>query len=158
MNLKARTWGGRRVRVLNDGRANSFRRFIIEKFGDAALRSGGGVLDIAGGKGELSFLFENLNGISSTCIEPRPLQLRSFVRRFTFGRNDCCYEDKLTDYVELYLFRDVPQEHTISEACHAVVRGRNAGDSARANVSFRGNRGGVEDGRFQAGLVGWKQY
>ena len=85
-NLKPRTWGGRRVRVLNDGRANSFRRFIIEKFGYEVLRSGSGVMDVAGGKGELTFLFENLNGIRSTCVEPRPLQLRSFVRRFTFGQ------------------------------------------------------------------------
>jgi len=80
-----RTWGGRRVAVRNDGRANEFRRFIVRNFGIENLSQGSGVLDIAGGKGELTFLLENLNGIKSTCIEPRSLKLRKFVRRFKFG-------------------------------------------------------------------------
>lgn len=80
-----RTWAGRRVAVRNDGRSNEFRRFIVRTYGLEKLSIGSGILDVAGGKGELSFLFENLNGINCTCIEPRSLRLRKFVRRFKYG-------------------------------------------------------------------------
>lgn len=50
-------------------------RFLIDTFGRDMLSKGSGVLDIAGGKGELSFELVNLNGIQATVVEPRPLQL-----------------------------------------------------------------------------------
>lgn len=39
------------------------------------MNQGSGVLDVAGGKGELSFELLNLNGINATVVEPRALQL-----------------------------------------------------------------------------------
>ena len=50
-------------------------RFLIDTFGREILNQGSGVLDIAGGKGELSFELLNLNGINATVVEPRALQL-----------------------------------------------------------------------------------
>lgn len=50
-------------------------RFLIDTFGRETLRNGSGVLDVAGGKGELSFELVNLNNIASTVVEPRALQL-----------------------------------------------------------------------------------
>ena len=50
-------------------------RFLIDTFGKEVLDHGSGVLDIAGGKGELSFELVNLNNIQATVVEPRPLQL-----------------------------------------------------------------------------------
>lgn len=50
-------------------------RFLIDTFGRELLHHGSGVLDIAGGKGELSFELVNLNNIQATVVEPRPLQL-----------------------------------------------------------------------------------
>lgn len=50
-------------------------RFLIDTFGRELLDRGSGVLDIAGGKGELSFELVNLNNIQATVVEPRPLQL-----------------------------------------------------------------------------------
>ncbi|KAA6423694.1 MAG: hypothetical protein FRX49_06265 [Trebouxia sp. A1-2] len=47
----------------------------MDTFGQEQLKKGSGVLDIAGGKGELSFELLNLNGIQATVVEPRPLQL-----------------------------------------------------------------------------------
>jgi len=35
------------------------------------LRRGSGALDVAGGKGELSFELVNLSGIPSTLVDPR---------------------------------------------------------------------------------------
>jgi hypothetical protein len=45
------------------------------------LGSGTGVLDIAGGKGELSFELANLTGVPTTVVDPRPLQLDRFSKR-----------------------------------------------------------------------------
>lgn len=50
-------------------------RFLIDTFGRELLNEGSGVLDVAGGKGELSFELVNLNGINATVVEPRALQL-----------------------------------------------------------------------------------
>jgi len=50
-------------------------RFLIDTFGRELLSSGSGVLDVAGGKGELSFELINLNAIPATVVEPRALQL-----------------------------------------------------------------------------------
>lgn len=50
-------------------------RFLINTFGRELLNEGSGVLDVAGGKGELSFELVNLNGINATVVEPRALQL-----------------------------------------------------------------------------------
>jgi cyclopropane fatty-acyl-phospholipid synthase-like methyltransferase len=47
----------------------------MDTFGQEQLKKGSGVLDIAGGKGELSFELLNLNGIQATVVEPRALQL-----------------------------------------------------------------------------------
>ncbi|DBB06504.1 TPA: hypothetical protein ACH3X1_012055 [Trebouxia sp. C0004] len=66
---------GRRNLVRNAFRAGVFRRFLMDTFGQEQLRKGSGVLDIAGGKGELSFELLNLNGIQATVVEPRALQL-----------------------------------------------------------------------------------
>ena len=50
-------------------------RFLIDTFGRELLKEGSGVLDVAGGKGELGFELLNLNGIKATVVEPRALQL-----------------------------------------------------------------------------------
>ena len=60
-------------------------RWLINVFGFEYLSSGSGILDVAGGKGELSFEFVNLNGITSTVFDPRPLEVNRFVRKLEFG-------------------------------------------------------------------------
>ena len=56
-------------------RTRRWCRFLIDTFGRELLSEGSGVLDVAGGKGELSFELLNLNGIKATVVEPRALQL-----------------------------------------------------------------------------------
>ncbi len=57
-------------------RANSPEcRFLLGTYGRDLLSSGSGVLDIAGGKGELAFELVNLNNIPATVVEPRALKL-----------------------------------------------------------------------------------
>jgi ubiquinone/menaquinone biosynthesis C-methylase UbiE len=57
-----------------------YDRFLLDTFGEVALRGGSGVLDVAGGKGELSFEFVNLHGMRSTVLDPRPLHLTKFEK------------------------------------------------------------------------------
>lgn len=88
------TWG--RKRIYNEGRASSLRRWLLNIFGINYLKSGSGVLDVAGGKGEVSFELLNLNGIISTVNDPRPLDLYRYKRKLEFGfyhRNEMleCY-------------------------------------------------------------------
>lgn len=48
------------------GRTGHFRRFLLSTFGAERLRRGTGVLDVAGGKGELAFELQNLHSVSCT--------------------------------------------------------------------------------------------
>jgi hypothetical protein len=68
----------------------------LNTFGLDYLKSGSGILDVAGGKGEVSFEIINLNGIQSTVFDPRPLDLYRYKRKLQFGyyhRNEMfeCY-------------------------------------------------------------------
>jgi hypothetical protein len=74
-----------RRRILNDGRAAALRRWVLSVFGDTYLRTGSGILDVAGGKGEVAFEFENLNGIPTCVVDPRALELHRFNRKLELG-------------------------------------------------------------------------
>lgn len=82
------TW--KRRRVYNEGRCSAVRRWLLNVLGRDYLLQGG-CLDIAGGKGEFSFEVMNLNGVTSTVFDPRPLDLYRYKRKLEFGffhRND----------------------------------------------------------------------
>ena len=44
--------------------------------------SAGPVLDVAGGQGALAFEMANLNGLSVTVVDPRPLDLKRLVYKW----------------------------------------------------------------------------
>ena len=52
-------------------------RFLLDTYGRELLSSGSGVLDIAGGKGELAFELVNLNNIRATVVNRAPSNLPS---------------------------------------------------------------------------------
>ena len=58
------------------GRVGVFRRFVVEEFGPAA------VVDVAGGKGELSFELENLHDVACVVVDPRAPMLDDVSQRF----------------------------------------------------------------------------
>ena len=74
-----------RKKVRNQFRVTHFRNWLIDTFGFDLLRSGSGVLDVAGGKGELSFELLNLSEVPATVCDPRPLQFKMYVRRLRLG-------------------------------------------------------------------------
>ncbi|KAG0300999.1 hypothetical protein BGZ98_008708 [Dissophora globulifera] len=53
-------------------RALYFAHWLIETFSRDFLNAGAGVLDIAGGRGDLSWELQTRQGIQSTIVEPRP--------------------------------------------------------------------------------------
>uniref|UniRef100_A0A7S1YJT2 C3H1-type domain-containing protein n=1 Tax=Sexangularia sp. CB-2014 TaxID=1486929 RepID=A0A7S1YJT2_9EUKA len=86
--LTATGWAAakRRGAVRNGSKSAEFRRFLLQTFGVELLQSGRGVLDVAGGKGELAFELVNLSGIPTTTIDPRPLnRLNQYARRALRG-------------------------------------------------------------------------
>eukprot|EP01012_Entosiphon_sulcatum_P040504 TRINITY_DN5415_c0_g1_i1.p1 TRINITY_DN5415_c0_g1~~TRINITY_DN5415_c0_g1_i1.p1 ORF type:complete len:383 (-),score=35.16 TRINITY_DN5415_c0_g1_i1:5-1153(-) len=85
---RARAWGGRRNRVHNAHRAAFFRRFLVSEFGLEMLCQGSGVLDVAGGKGELAFQLTHLNAVPCTVVDPRELRLHQYRKKLQFGFYD----------------------------------------------------------------------
>ena len=82
---KTRREGRQRPKVANTSRASILRRFLIGKIGTQRLKQGSGILDVAGGKGELAFEFNHVNGIKATVCDPRPMLLQKFRRRYRLG-------------------------------------------------------------------------
>ncbi|GBG32935.1 Zinc finger protein zfs1 [Hondaea fermentalgiana] len=83
--IQKRVFQGRRRAVRKDGRVGVLRRFVLDLFGEARLQGGSGVLDIAGGHGELAFELSNLNGVPSCVVDPRPVKLDGFARKLSLG-------------------------------------------------------------------------
>lgn len=56
-------------------RAEKFAQWLISTFGKEALSRGTGVLDVAGGRGDVSFELHTKCGVPCTLVEPRPRKL-----------------------------------------------------------------------------------
>ncbi|CCI50514.1 unnamed protein product [Albugo candida] len=81
-------------------RARIFCEWLSSTFGEKALRQGSGVVDVAGGRGEISFDLWNRRGIPTTLIDPRPLVVskRRLKQLAKYGREQCPHiESCLTD-------------------------------------------------------------
>lgn len=76
---------GRRNYVKNDSRASVMRRWLLDMYGIDALRAGSGIVDVAGGKGELAWELLNLNAVPATVVEPRPLDFKSCRKKWRYG-------------------------------------------------------------------------
>ena len=79
------SFGGRvRRRVKKRGRCGLLRRFLLDVFGLDALRRGP-VLDVGGGKGELSFELENLNDVRCVVVDPTTVRLSKLKHKLASG-------------------------------------------------------------------------
>ena len=63
-------------------RASLFADFLVAEYGEAMLNFGSGVVDVAGGRGDLSFELHCRRGIRTTLIEPRPQKLTKAQRKY----------------------------------------------------------------------------
>lgn len=68
-------------KVPHSQRAYIFCRWLVDTFGQEYLNSGSGVLDVAGGKGEISLFLKHMFGIQSTVVEPNVRRDKSYQRR-----------------------------------------------------------------------------
>jgi len=68
-------------KVPHSRRALIFCRWLVHTFGKDYLNSGTGVLDVAGGKGEISLFLTHMFGIRSTVVEPKVRKDKSYQRR-----------------------------------------------------------------------------
>ncbi|TMW66217.1 hypothetical protein Poli38472_003982 [Pythium oligandrum] len=93
-------------------RARIFCDWLVEKLGEEQLGQGTGVIDVAGGKGEIPIQLWNIRGIRTTLIDPRPMKLnkknRKIVASKDNGRGKCdqllCYLTNETFQANLDLF------------------------------------------------------
>jgi len=63
-------------------RAALFADFLLSEYGEDHLRSGAGVVDVAGGKGELSFELSCRRRVETSLVEPRPQKMTKQQRKF----------------------------------------------------------------------------
>jgi len=75
----------KRSKLRNSSKVGSFRRWLLDHFSLDELAAGTGILDIAGGKGELAFELANLNKLPTTVVDPRPLELSSYRRKLLYS-------------------------------------------------------------------------
>ena len=73
-------------KVAHSSRHVEFVEFVRQTFGDAALRKGG-VLDIGGGRGAVSFELHCRLRIPCTLVDPRKVILRSHQRKYLRKNN-----------------------------------------------------------------------
>ena len=62
--------GGNNIRRKRD-RSKVFASWLVDTFGYDVLSGGSGVLDIAGGRGAVSFQLQAVHGVRSTVVDPR---------------------------------------------------------------------------------------
>ena len=62
-------------------RATEFTTWLLQCFGADALRAGAGVLDVAGGKGKVSYDLVMRRSIPCTVVDPRAVQLSVHTSR-----------------------------------------------------------------------------
>lgn len=76
-SLAKRRWGGKRNWVRNQHKNSVFRIFLMQTYGiDYLTEENSTLIDVAGGKGELSWELTNLTGVKDcVVVDPRPLNL-----------------------------------------------------------------------------------
>lgn len=63
-----------------------FREFLLETYGTYYLSKDAVVLDVAGGKGDLSWWLRNVDGCQSVVVDPRPTQHEHILRSIQYLR------------------------------------------------------------------------
>ncbi|KAA6425158.1 MAG: hypothetical protein FRX49_04653 [Trebouxia sp. A1-2] len=63
-------------------RASVFSDWLTATFGSEVLSQGSGVLDVAGGRGDVSFELQTVRGIRCTLVDPRPQKLSRSQRKW----------------------------------------------------------------------------
>eukprot|EP00658_Telonema_sp_P-2_P002895 TRINITY_DN11067_c0_g1_i1.p1 TRINITY_DN11067_c0_g1~~TRINITY_DN11067_c0_g1_i1.p1 ORF type:complete len:322 (+),score=46.16 TRINITY_DN11067_c0_g1_i1:162-1127(+) len=71
----------KRAKVEKESRGAQFVKFLVDVFGLEFLGEGDGVLDVAGGSGQVSFELAFWRSVRCTCVDPRAIKLCRKQRR-----------------------------------------------------------------------------
>jgi hypothetical protein len=93
-NNSTHDYGGSTRAFSRKNRVHVMRTFLLETYHGRFLNKGDIVLDVAGGKGDLSWLFKNIDGLDSIVVDPRVMSTHSHILRYdmachpkVFGRS-----------------------------------------------------------------------
>jgi len=70
----------------NVSRSRIFRKWLEETFGKERLLQGCGIMDVAGGKGELAWELQGYGEMPSTIVDPRPLDIVRMMKALTANK------------------------------------------------------------------------
>ncbi|ETN18634.1 hypothetical protein PPTG_04175 [Phytophthora nicotianae INRA-310] len=114
-------------------RSRIFCDWLVESLGEGCLAAGTGVVDVAGGKGDIPIQLWIQRGIPTTLIDPRPMKLGKYNRKlvakaeFTKGRKmspqllRCLDDETLKLHTELFTDCSVLVGMHPDEATEAIV-------------------------------------
>ncbi|KAI9914579.1 hypothetical protein PsorP6_008275 [Peronosclerospora sorghi] len=121
------------LHILPTQRSRIFCDWLVESLGEEFLASGTGVVDVAGGKGDIPVLLWIKRGIQTTLIDPRPMKLGKYNRKLVAkasaakGRTmnpqllDSLDDDTLKLYKDLFTNCSVLVRMHPDEATEAIV-------------------------------------
>jgi len=120
-------------------RARIFCDFLVDTFGTAVLSRGRGVIDVAGGRGEVSFELFTRRGIPSTCVDPRPTKLSREQLKYLKKNRAAVPPPHLTCLFGATMLSDPEQEELLRGA--SVVVAMHPDEATELAVDFAIARG-----------------
>ncbi|TDH73035.1 hypothetical protein CCR75_000018 [Bremia lactucae] len=114
-------------------RSRLFCDWLVASMGEARLAAGTGVIDVAGGKGDIPIQLWIQRGIPTTLVDPRPMKLGKYNRRLVKKADNsksrkmspqllCCLDDKtLLLHMELFTNCSMLVGMHPDEATEAIV-------------------------------------
>lgn len=101
----------KRIRKKNKQKNKQFCYWLAHEFGIELLQSGLGVLDVAGGRGEISFILNNVLQISSSIIDPRDkIDYSTFITKLKSGNYRSFNQEEVS---KLNLTNNIPDDIVI---------------------------------------------
>jgi len=128
-------------------RASVFVDWLVEKYGMEALCKGNGVLDVAGGRGSVSFELWTRRGIPCTLVDPRPLRFTKEQHKWLKGsspdvvaaaKRGACKQ--LLTRFDPDMWRADTEEGSLIRGCSVVV-GMHPDEATGAIAEFAGEFG-----------------
>ena len=80
----------------NERRGRVFVKFLLDTFGEAALRERGGVLDVAGGHGEITARLAYCHHIASTLLDPKRADLEATLHEKVVAKLPAFWRQRAT--------------------------------------------------------------
>ncbi|GLE10736.1 hypothetical protein PINS_up022976 [Pythium insidiosum] len=119
-------------------RARLFCDWLVSQVEDERLRSGSGVIDVAGGKGEIPIFLWNQRGIPTTLIDPRPMKINKKLRQLTTkdDAGEAIASRGLCPQLLCYLTEETVEEHRELFENASILLGMHPDEATEAIVDI----------------------